>query len=121
MSKFIYTKHRSPVEIQALKQALRIIGDRWSGLILLCLFQEPQRFGDIQAFSEGISPKTLSRCLQTLEKAGLITKQEFKEFPPRTKYSVTPKALALKKVLISLKKWASQFCCENENHKNSLS
>ncbi len=93
-----------------IKQALHIIGDHWSGLILLCLLEEPRRFSDIEKLNPGISPRTLSRRLQMLEEFGLITKTHFKEFPPRTMYQVTTKAIELKEALMGLKKWAKKYC-----------
>jgi len=106
----MHTHTKSEEEIQEIKQALRILGDHWSGLILFCLLEKPQRFGDIQQFSEGISPRTLTKRLQALEEFGLITRQEFKEFPPRTEYCVTKKAIELKESLMGLKKWSKKYC-----------
>lgn len=101
---------KSKEEILEIKQALRIIGDHWSGLILLCLFDEPKRFSDLERLAPGISPRTLSSRLQMLEEFNLITKTQFKEFPPRTMYQVTTKAVELKAALMSLKKWAKKHC-----------
>ncbi len=100
-------------EIQEFKQALHILGDHWSGLILLSLFEKPQRFSDIEQYSPGISPRTLTSRLQMLEESGLITKKHYKEFPPRTVYQLTPKAIALKEALMGLKKWAKKYCAQN--------
>jgi DNA-binding HxlR family transcriptional regulator len=97
-------------EYLEFKTALDIFGDKWSALIILCVFEQPQRFLDIQKFASGISPRTLTQRLQMLEKAGLITRQEFKEFPPRTEYTVTQKARDLKAAMFELKKWAKKYC-----------
>lgn len=96
------------------RTALKIIGDKWSVLILIGLFQNPQRFTDIASNCPGLSPRTLTQRLKMLEKAGLITKQSFKEFPPRTEYSITTKARELKSAIIELKKWAKKYC--NSSH-----
>lgn len=101
---------QSEEEIQEIKLALRILGDHWSALILFCLLDKPQRFSEIQNFVEGISPRTLTKRLQILEEFGLITKKKFNEFPPRTEYQVTAKAIALKESLAGLKKWANKYC-----------
>lgn len=97
-------------EYQEFKTALEILGDKWSALIIMCIFEQPQRFVDIQKFASGISPRTLTQRLHTLEQAGLITRQEYKEFPPRTEYSVTDKARELKAAMVELKKWAKKYC-----------
>lgn len=97
-------------EYAEFKRALEIFGDKWSAVILLCLFQKSQRFVDIQRFAEGISPRTLTQRLHSLEEFGLITRQEFKEFPPRTEYTLTQKAHDLRAALVELKKWAKKYC-----------
>ncbi len=113
--------HMSPDKVQKFlsndnqeylqfKRALDIFGDKWSALIILCIFDEPKRFGDIEEFATGISPRTLSQRLHMLEDFGLITRKEYKEFPPRTEYSATNKAHELKAALIELKKWARKYC-----------
>ena len=106
----MHSHFKSEEEIQEIKQALRILGDHWSGLILFCLLEKPRRFSDIERYSTGISPRTLTKRLLMLEEFGLITKKEFKEFPPRTEYQVTDKAIALKESLMGLKKWAKEYC-----------
>ncbi|MDB5163611.1 MAG: hxlR 2 [Candidatus Saccharibacteria bacterium] len=108
--KVIHSPQKSEKEIQEIKLALHILGDHWSGLILFCLLDNPHRFSDIEAFATGISPRTLTKRLQALEEFGLITKRQYKEFPPRTEYQVTPKAIELKESLMSLKKWAKKYC-----------
>ena len=58
-----------------LSDALQIIGNKWSALILYRLHtQGPTRFVDCQK-AEGINPRTLAQRLAGLEKAGLISKK----------------------------------------------
>jgi DNA-binding HxlR family transcriptional regulator len=102
-------KKDNPEYLQ-FKQVLDILGDRWSALIILCIFENPKRFVDIQQYVEGISPRTLSQRLHMLEDFGLITRTEYKEFPPRSEYSVTGKARELKAAMTELKKWAHKYC-----------
>ncbi|HTE22187.1 MAG TPA: helix-turn-helix domain-containing protein [Candidatus Limnocylindria bacterium] len=101
---------KNPQEYAEFKTALGILGDKWSGLVLLCLFDHPRRFVDIQNKTQGINPRTLTQRLHMLEAAGLIEKREYKEFPPRTEYRLTEKAHELKAALHELKKWAKKYC-----------
>lgn len=96
-----------------MKSALKIIGDRWSSLILICLFNGDSRFKDIEKSLPKLNPRTLSKRLRTLEEAGLITRQKFNEFPPRTVYSPTQKAHDLKRALTELKNWAHKYYHED--------
>ena len=93
-----------------MKQALEILGDRWSVLILMSIINKPLRFSEIQANVGGINPRTLTKRLRMLEQSGLMCKKEYNEFPPRTEYEVTQKAIALKKAIEELKKWAKEHC-----------
>ena len=97
-------------EYQQFKRVLDILGDKWSALVILCILEKPRRFSDIQEFTTGISPRTLSQRLHMLEEFGLITRKEYKEFPPRTEYAVTDKARELKAAMQELKKWAHKYC-----------
>lgn len=94
---------------EEVKSALKIIGDKWSALILICLFSGDSRFKDIQETLPNLNPRTLSKRLKTLESAGLITRQKFDEFPPRTVYTPTPKAHDLREALVELRKWAKKY------------
>lgn len=95
-----------PAPYQEMRAALQIIGDRWSGIILMCLFDKPTRFTEIELLIPDISPRVLSQRLHDLENCGLITKHTYKEFPPRVEYAVTAKAHDLKPALKALKEWA---------------
>ena len=95
---------------QEVLRALQIFGDRSSTLILVCLLDQPRRFGDIQQQATGISSRTLAKKLLQLEEAGLVRKEEFKEYPPRTEYCVTQKARDLKGAMLGLKAWAKKYC-----------
>jgi DNA-binding HxlR family transcriptional regulator len=98
---------------EEVRQALQIVGDRWSGLILICLLEEPMRFIDIQRSAGGVNSRTLTQKLRALEAAGLIERQTYKEYPPRTVYRVTKKARDLKEAISGLKHWAKKYCALN--------
>jgi len=99
----------SPVYAQ-VRQAMQIIGDKWSVLILMSLMESPQRFSEIESRVGDISPRALSLRLKSLEEAGMIAKKTYKEFPPRTEYCVTQKAKDLKESVHHLKYWAKKYC-----------
>lgn len=92
-----------------LASVLEILENKWAMLILYHLKEVgPQRFKDCQE-AHPISSRTLTVCLKKLESAGLIIKQTFKEFPPRTEYSVTEKGLALTPALDEMAEWAKKY------------
>lgn len=92
-----------------ISAALRVIGDKWSGLIIRELTKGTGRFGTLQEALPGISPRTLSQRLDLLEVEGIITKQSFAEVPPRVEYTLTPKGEDLIPILKSMVAWGDKY------------
>ena len=94
---------------QDVTKVLNLIGDKWSMLVLYQLkLKSPMRFKECQS-ADGMSSRTLSLRLSALEKAGLISKQEYSEYPPRTEYTITEKGLALAPVFDAMTEWSQKF------------
>lgn len=96
-------------ECDEIKSALDVIGDRWSAVILWAVRDQPKRFVEIQKDTEGINSRTLTQRLQDLENSELIVRQEFKEYPPRTEYSITEKGKDLMPVIDSMRSWSEKY------------
>ncbi len=86
-------------------KTLKVIGSKWTMLLLHNLFEGRKRFGELQRALPGISPKTLSQRLQELEKEGIITKTVFAEVPLHVEYNLTEKGESLGGIFKSLAKW----------------
>src|SRR5260370_37586962 len=69
----------------------RIISGKWTLLIIRDLASGVKRFNQLQRSLQGISPKTLSERLRSLEEEADIIRQMFAEVPPRVEYSLTDK------------------------------
>jgi len=89
--------------------AIQIIGDKWSGLLIRELTKGPQRFSALEQAMPGISPRTLSQRLDSLEQQGILTKKAYAEAPPRVEYSLTPKGEDLIPILHSMVAWGSKY------------
>lgn len=89
-------------------KALKIIGSKWTILILRELCEGTKRFGELQRALTGISPKTLSVRLDELEKNGVISKKVFAEVPLRVEYSLTPKGQSLREIIGKMKEWGER-------------
>ena len=59
-----------------IERTAKLIGDRWTPLIVRDLEHGCRRFVELQRSLGGISPKTLSDRLRRLEDAGVITRWE---------------------------------------------
>lgn len=89
-------------------KAIKIIGSKWTMLILHKLCNGTMRFGQLHRALQGISPKTLSERLQTLEKEGIVRKKVFAEVPLHVEYSLTPKGISLKEIFDKMDAWGNQ-------------
>jgi DNA-binding HxlR family transcriptional regulator len=86
-----------------IKGFLNLFKDKWSFLVLLHLTQDTNlRFGQLQKKIPSISNKVLSKSLLQLEKAGLIERMEFIEFPLRVEYQSTAKGKRFLEYLVAL-------------------
>ncbi|GAB18208.1 putative HxlR family transcriptional regulator [Gordonia effusa NBRC 100432] len=91
-----------------IADALEVVGDRWSLLIVRELFYEQRRFTEI-ARNTGAPRDILATRLRKLEEHGLITRTQYSERPPRYEYGLTQAGRALSPVLLTLKEWGQRF------------
>ena len=93
-----------------IAQALDILGDRWSLLVLRdLLVRSPRRFGDFLNSPEGISTNILAERLKRLEANAMVEKRLYQNNPPRYEYHPTNKAHDLGPTLMELVKWGNKY------------
>jgi DNA-binding HxlR family transcriptional regulator len=88
-----------------LAAALDMIGGKWKILILWQLNLAPQRFGELRRQVTGISEKMLIASLKEMEHDEIVTRQDYKEVPPRVEYALTPFGHSLCAALAPLCAW----------------
>jgi DNA-binding HxlR family transcriptional regulator len=93
--------------------ALKVVGDKWSGLLIRELTDGARRFGELQEALAGISPRTLSQRLDLLEAEDILSKKVYAESPPRVEYSLTPKGEDLIPILRSMVAWGDKYSTSN--------
>jgi DNA-binding HxlR family transcriptional regulator len=98
------------VECKEVSDAWKLLGKRWSLLILKNLnAKESIRFNELKRVISGISSTVLADRLLELEREGLVTKKIYPEIPPRVEYSLTSRAKELGIVLSSLGNWVRRW------------
>lgn len=90
-------------------EAVSIMGDKWTALIILKLADGATRFSALEDTLEGISPRTLSQRLTSLEEKSIVTKEKYAEVPPRVEYSLKKKGEDLIPILRSMAKWGDKY------------
>lgn len=98
--KIVPTPEKSCVE-----STLKVIGSKWTIMIIRELCEGTKRFGQLQRSLEGISPRTLSSRLDELENGGFVQKKVFAEVPLHVEYSLTPRGLSLKEIILKMHEW----------------
>ena len=99
------TSEGCPKTMLSIKDALEALEGRWKLLILFSLSSGPKRFKQIAKEVSGITDKTLSKELKSLEANRLIKRSVYDTFPPTVEYAITPHGLSLEKVIAELHYW----------------
>ena len=86
-------------------RALDIVGDKWTLLIVRDLVAGPRRFVELQRVLPGISTEQLRSRLNRMVADGLLTRQRYREVPPRVDYELTERSRALVPVIAELARW----------------
>jgi DNA-binding HxlR family transcriptional regulator len=90
-------------------RALDLVGDKWTLLIIRDLAAGPRRFVEIQRVLPGISTEQLRSRLNRMVADGLLTRQRYREVPPRVDYELTERARDLLPVLGELARWGYRW------------
>ncbi len=92
-----------------LAQALEILGDRWTLLIIRDMFTGVMHFNDFERGLPGISRGLLSSRLRLLEQTGIVEKHTHRSGRNKTEYHLTQAGMELQNVLNSLVFWAATW------------
>ncbi|MEV0096208.1 winged helix-turn-helix transcriptional regulator [Streptomyces sp. NPDC050738] len=92
----------------AIAQALDVVGDWWTLLIVRDTARGVHRFDALQR-ELGMSRKVLTERLKLLVDAGVLSREPYQDRPPRHEYRLTPRGRALLPVLIALQDWGDAW------------
>ena len=92
-----------------IASASKIIGNKWTALILRDLSTGPKRFCQLEDTVNHINPRTLSQRLDDLEEYAVITKKSYAEVPPRVEYTLTQKGTDLLPIIRQMANWGDKY------------
>lgn len=98
----------------SVAQALEVIGEWWTLLILRDCFLGVRRFDDF-VDRLGISRNVLTSRLDTLVEAGLLERRAYDEARGRYDYVLTDKGRALWPVLTAIRQWGDEWLLGSGN------
>jgi DNA-binding HxlR family transcriptional regulator len=90
-------------------RALDLVGDKWTLLIIRDLAAGARRFVELQRVLPGISTEQLRSRLKRMVADGLLTRERFREVPPRVEYALTERAYDLLPVVGALARWGQAW------------
>ena len=96
-------------EICPVAEAAKLLGDKWTLIILRDLADGPRRFKELEHSGEGISPSMLAARLRELEEKGLVTRTSFNEIPPRVEYELSQKGHDAQSVVDALRNYGTRW------------
>jgi len=92
-----------------LARALAAAGDRWTLLIVLALSNETLRLSVLRARLPGVSSGVLDHHLGQMTALGLISRQRFREMPPRVEVALTEAGSELLPIAAALARWGMRY------------
>jgi DNA-binding HxlR family transcriptional regulator len=72
-----------------IDELLTVKGGKWTMSIILQLRGQTLRFSELRRVIPGVSQKTLTMTLRTLERDGFVSRTSFATIPPRVDYALT--------------------------------
>lgn len=95
-------------------QAAKLLGDKWTLLLLRDLAAGSRRFKDLERSVAGISPTMLASRLRELERHGLVNRYVYSEIPPRVEYHLTEKGTEALPVVDALRVYGERWLMQEE-------
>lgn len=105
----VYTATQCSRNIDAVDDALYVLGGKWKLKIVIALSSGYSRFNELQRALNGISARVLSHELKDLEENGLLSRVVHADTTPvMVEYLPTEYAQTLRNVVGTLADWGSK-------------
>jgi DNA-binding HxlR family transcriptional regulator len=86
-----------------------IVCGKWTLLVIRDLAEGVSRFCELERSLGGISPRTLSLRLRSLEEEGIVERRTYPQVPPRVEYALTEKGRALIPIVESMRAYGTEW------------
>src|SRR5919106_190437 len=92
-----------------IEATFRIIGKRWTVLIIREMLRGHKQFNRFMENIQGISPKVLTERLRELEHLGIVRRKIISEYPVKIEYSLTDLGKGFEPVLLSAASFSTKY------------
>lgn len=96
----------------SVAEALVIVRDKWTFLIIRELFFGVNRFSDIER-NLGVARNALSQRLKTMLENDLVKRKQYSDHPPRFSYHFTEKGRDLYGLSVALMQWGDRWLVDD--------
>lgn len=96
----------------ASRTVLNALADKWTCLVVAALRNGPVRFGALRRRLDGISQKSLTQTLRTMERDGIVIRTHYPTIPPRVEYELSPLGDSVVTLMSGIKHWAEKHVDE---------
>lgn len=87
----------------------KVISGKWSLVLIYILSKNTMRFSEIKRTLPDITEATLTKELRSLEEKQIVSREIYKQVPPKVEYSLTPIGMKFRKVLDELESWGKEY------------
>lgn len=94
--------------LNAVRDALYVLGGKWKLPIIIALLDGPLRFRELQRALDGITPKVLSKELKELELNEFVSRTVYPTTPVTVEYRLTEYSHTLHRVTHELQDWGTK-------------
>lgn len=78
-----------PDKCTTVSEMLARLGDKWTVLVIMMLYDGPQRFSELKRLVVGVSQRMLTLTLRALERDGIVERTVHPTVPPKVEYALT--------------------------------
>jgi DNA-binding HxlR family transcriptional regulator len=103
------TASEAQAKCDSFTHVMRILGKRWTGLVLRELMAGPRRYNEMLTAIPGLSDPLLTQRLRELEAEGLVERRVIPSQPVRIEYLLTTAGCDLAEPLRVLEAWGDRW------------
>ena len=92
-----------------VEATLSVIGGRWKPILVCHLLAGPKRFGELKRLTPNATERMITLQLRELEADGVVSREVFREGPPKVEYDVTDYGRSLEPILVAMQEWGREF------------
>ena len=115
MTKQVKNYSSCPVEA-----TIDLIKGKWKIVIMFRLKDEPKRFNQLTRLLPNITQRMLTSQLRELEESNLIHREVYPEVPVKVVYSLTPLAVSMMPLMLSIKEWGKEYLTLQNNKSHQV-